>query len=194
MKSSCYQNLNGYFGLILDALQKEDIILRKAFSKFQYDPSDETGKGINDLYEHHIQYILFKTFLEKGKYLVYMEDPYKKGRGKCDLTLYGSKPNKSLWIEIKVNGWCEDWQYRKWIESDVEKMKTLSGKEVLKYLLATSIEDEKPNVDDEWGRWFKTNLPGVIFDPNLCGHFKTLFSDGKEFRKGYYTVCLLRVR
>lgn len=111
-----------YFTVIINALKKEDKILKKAFSKFRYDPSDLTGKGINDLYEHHIQYILFKDFLKKGPLLVYMEDPYPKGKGKCDLTLYDPNWENSLWIEIKVMGFCKRWEYKKWVKGDVKKI------------------------------------------------------------------------
>ena len=167
-------------------------ILKRLFSRFKYDPSDYTGKGINDLYEHQIQYLLFKSFLNKGPLLVYIEDPYKKGRGKCDLTLYEPKGNKSLWIEIKVTGWCEDWEYKKWIKGDIEKLRNMHEKESQKYLLATSIEDKKPNIL-EWKAWFKSNFPKTTFNPTLIGFFKTVFSDGKEFREGYYTVCFLKI-
>lgn len=179
-----------YFNIILTALKKENRSLKKAFSKFKYDPSDYTGKGINDLYEHHIQYILFKNFLEKGPLKVYMEDPYE--RGACDLTLYDRNWRKSLWIEVKVTGWCEDWQYKKWVKSDAQKLGKFHKKGGRKYLFVTSIEDEKPN-KTEWESWFKNNLPEVKFNNNLFAYFSTLFSDGKEFRKGYCTVCLLQV-
>lgn len=181
-----------YFTITLNALKKENRSINRAFSKFKYDPSDYTGKGINDLYEHHIQYILFKNFLEKGHLKVYMEDPYGEGKGVCDLTLYDRDWRKSLWIEIKVTGWCEDWQYRKWVKSDAQKLRNFHKKGGHKYLFVTSIEDERPNKIG-WENWFKNNLPEVKFNTNLFGYFSTLFSDGKEFRKGYYTVCLLQV-
>ena len=177
-------------------MKDEDGILRKAFSKFkgdyEYDPTDETGKGINDLYEHHIQYILFKAFLQKGPLLVYVEDPYPKGKGTCDLTLYDPKSKKSIWIEIKVTGWCEDWQYKEWIKSDIEKLKKIPGRSNQKYFLVTSIEDKIPDAD-EWEKWFKRSYRGVVFCPNLFDSFKTKFSGGKAFVPGYFTVCLLKV-
>lgn len=181
-----------YFPLMVDALKKENRFLEKAFTKFKYDPSDFTGKGINDLYERHIQYILFKNLLHKGSLKVYIEDPYGKGEGTCDLTLYDAKWKRSLWIEIKVTGWCEDWQYRKWVKSDAQKLRKFHKRWSHKYLFVTSIEDERPN-KTEWRKWFKINLPELEFSPNLFGYFSTQFSDGKIFRKGYYAVCLLKV-
>ncbi len=62
MKSDIEAHIQRYFRIIFHTLKDEDRVLGKAFSKFigdyEYDPTDETGKGINDLYEHHIQYLL----------------------------------------------------------------------------------------------------------------------------------------
>ena len=121
-----------------------------------------------------------------------MENPYTKGKGKCDLTLYDPELNESLWIEIKVTGWCEDWQDKKWIKADIDKLKKIPGRNNQKYFLVTSIEDKIPDAD-EWGKWFKRNYRRVVFCPNLFDSFKTKFSDGKFFLDGYYTVCLLKV-
>lgn len=194
MKNDIEAHIQRYFRIIFHALKDEDRVLKKAFSKFQdeYKPEDETGKGINDLYEHHIQYILFKAFLQRGPLLVYVEDPYQKGKGRCDLTLYDPKSMKSIWIEIKVTGWCEDWQYKKWIKSDIDKLKKIPGRNNQKYFLVTSIEDKIPDAD-EWEKWFKRNYGRGGFCPNLFDSFKTKFSNGKKFLDGYYTVCLLKV-
>lgn len=182
-----------YFGIITDSLKNENKIIKKAFSRFKYDPSDYTGKGISDLYEHHIQYILFKNFLKKGPFFVYMEDRYGRGKGHCDLTLYGRNWERSIWIEIKVTGWCEDFRYRMWVKSDAQKLRKFHKKGAHKYLFVSSVEDERPN-KAEWEKWFKKYLKEVKFNPNLFGYFITQFSDGKEFKKGYYAVCLLEVQ
>jgi hypothetical protein len=183
-----------YFTLIINALKKEDKILKKAFSKFRYDPSDDTGQGITDLYEHHIQYVLFREFVEKGPLFVYMEDPYKKKRWKCDLTLYYPNVEKSIWIEIKVTGWCYDREYTKWIQRDIDKLSNIPDRGIMKYLLVTSVEEEKPIIK-EWATWFKKmkDSPHFSFNPRLFSYFKTQFSDGKTFRPGYYAVCLLQI-
>ena len=52
MENDFEAHIQKYFRIIFHTLKDEDRVLRKAFSKFQdeYDPEDETGKGINDLY------------------------------------------------------------------------------------------------------------------------------------------------
>ena len=98
------------FNTIFKALRDEDKYLIELSKRLHYKASDLGGVGIADLDEKHIQYILFKALIAKGNFQVYIEDPYKKGRGKCDLTLYDLNEEKSLWIEIKTTGWCKKWE------------------------------------------------------------------------------------
>lgn len=184
------------FKAIFQVLKEESkFIISKtaAFTEGNEICSLKDVEGIFNLDEKHIQYIVYKALLEMGNYEVYMEDPYEKGdRRCCDITMYG-QDGKEIWIEIKTTGWCDPGEYRKWIKEDAEKLRTLPQKGARKYLLVTSIEDGKQN-GVEWGRWFR-NFKGVKFDPNLFGSFFSHdFKYGNKTIKGYYTVCLLKVK
>jgi hypothetical protein len=157
--------------------------------KLKYDPEDFCG-GISELDEKHLQYIIFQNLLKAGDNKVYMEDPY--GKKKCDLTSYDK--NYSLWIEMKALGWDDSWERKgvdkRWINSDVKKLKELSRKKDHKYgyLLLTWIKSRKPNIS-VWKNWFDTDLKGVRFNATLFSYFRTR---GKG-RNGYHVACLLEV-
>jgi hypothetical protein len=180
-----------YFDIVKKILSKEDKYLRRMAEKLDYDPEDFYG-GISELDEKHLQYIIFRNLLKMTDIKVYMEDPY--GKKKCDLTLYDR--NYSLWIEMKAVGWDDSWERKevnkRWINSDVKKLKGIKKKKNHKYgyLLLTWIMSRKPNMLI-WKNWFNTNLKGVRFNPSLFSHFRTSLRD--KDRNGYSIVCLLEV-
>lgn len=184
------------FSTIFKCLQEEDRDLSYLFSKFGYgDPTLLSGKGINALYEKSIQHILFKKLLENRKLKVYTERKYERRKfenRKCDLVLHSG--NYTLWIEIKVLGYCTDGEYLKWLKPDIEKLKKSGskGKGVHKYLLVTSTDNEIPDLR-AWRKWFKEKFPKIKFNSKCFKYFKTEISDGKRFISGYYGVCLLKV-
>jgi hypothetical protein len=90
------------------------------------------------------------ALLRMGNFPIYIEDPCGRGKGKyCDITIYTPNWKKSLWIEIKATGWCNDGEYKRCVKSDARKLVNLSRRGAKKYLLVTSIEDEKQN-KAEW--------------------------------------------
>lgn len=179
------------FIIAFEALRKEHVVLCEAQSKFYYNPSDEIGCGIADLEEKHIQYILYKAFLQYGQLMVSYEEPYENN--KCDLVLYNNEIGENFWIEIKAHGYCTDGEYKKWTMLDVEKLKTLRKRGVHKYCFITAVDDTKPD-DQEWKEWVEMNLPEVAFNPCLFNFFEIKFSDKKRFINGYYTICLFEVK
>lgn len=192
------EGLSGHFKIIFDALQKEDRDLRKLSKRFDYDPKHYTGRGLYFLDEKHLQYVLFKNLLKRGNFQVYMEDCYKKKKGRCDLTLYDPDPDskREIWIEIKASRWWKNMErsitFKRWIDRDFRKLRSIHREGVEKYLLLLWIEDEKPNIR-KWRIWFKENFKKVKFHPSVLGHFGTTFSDEENYRTGNYVVCLLKV-
>ena len=179
------------FTIAVEALKKEHKELCEAQAKFHYKPSDEIGCGIADLEEKHIQYILYKAFLQYGQLMVSYEEPY--GNNKCDLVLYNDEIKENIWIEIKVHGYCTDGEYKKWTMIDIEKLKTLRQRGAHKYCLITALDNTRPD-EHEWKEWVEKNLPEVVFNTGLFKFFEIKFSDKKRFIKGYYTICLLEIK
>lgn len=175
-------NLKAIFNSILKTLRDEDKYLLRFAEKNEC--------GISNLDEKHVQYIVYKNLLKLPGIRVFMEDPYGKGNLKCDLTIWSSDYRRSIWVEIKTVGWCWDSDYKRWIQLDLKKIKRL--KKPQKYLLVTSVEDEKPEVPD-WIDYFKRGIPGIKFYSELFGFIRTRFIDEKKPRHGYYTLCLLKV-
>jgi hypothetical protein len=186
------------FGVMLKALRREDkYLLDRVYKERNRIPSLPEVGGIFNLDEKHIQYILYKSLLELDGYWFFIEDPYKeKDKRYCDLTVYkkGKNWDKSLWIEIKTTGWCYEGNYKNWISSDAEKLRTLQNKKAQKYLLVTSIEDGKQD-KKEWEDWFnKKEFQKIRFDRNLFGSFlSSRFKYNGRIVEGYYAVCLLQV-
>ena len=177
--------LQAVFGTIFNILKREDRYLLKYTG-----PKEPNECGVSNLEEKHIQYILYRNLLKLGGFSVYMEDPYNKGKRKCDLTIYPKNKNIGIWIEIKTTGWCWDGAFKKWVISDLRKMKPLQQRR--KYLLVSSLEDKKP-AKSEWNDYFKREIRGVKFDPEFFRFFRTKFIDDRISRDGYYTLCLLKV-
>jgi hypothetical protein len=169
------------FNTMINALKNEDRYLLKY--------ADPEECGISNLDEKHIQYILYRSLLKLPGFNVYIEAPYGKGNRKCDLFIY-KNGSKSIWIEIKTAGWCWEADYKKWVQADSKKMRGL--KQSQKYLLVTSVEKEKSEAS-EWADYFKKELVGIRFAPELFGFFRTKFMDRKIPQNGYYTICLLKV-
>jgi hypothetical protein len=183
--------INEIFIIAVEALKKEHKALCEAQAKFHYKPSDEIGCGIADLEEKHIQYILYKAFLQYGQLMVSYEEPYENN--KCDLMLYDDDIEEKIWIEIKAHGYCTDGEYKKWTLLDIDKLKTLRKRGALKYCLITAIDDTKPD-EHEWKEWVETNLPEITFNSSLFNFYEINFSDKKKFINGYYTICLFEVK
>jgi hypothetical protein len=134
------------------------------------------------------------ALLRMGNFPIYIEDPCGRGKGKyCDITIYTPNWKKSLWIEIKATGWCNDGEYKRCVKSDARKLVNLSRRGAKKYLLVTSIEDEKQN-KAELEAWFR-GFQEMAFDPNLFGFLASQdFKEGRKVIEGYYPMCLLRVK
>jgi hypothetical protein len=190
-------SIQKHFNIMVDCLQKEDEELSLMSKRLKYQAKYFFGRGIHSLEEKHVQYLFYKSLLKLGDFQVYIEDDYpKKGKKKCDLTLYDLKSKMSLWIEIKVAGHWENIRnktlYWRWINSDVIKLKGLNKEGAVKFLLITWIESSLPK-KSTWRGQIQHNLEGVRFVPSLFDYFPTIFSDGKEFLTGYYAICLLEI-
>ena len=190
------KNVEKHFNIMVNALQKEDKDLREMAKRVVYEAKHFFGGGICFLEEKHLQYILFRSLLKSGDLEVYIEEPYRKGKMKCDLTLYDPGSELSIWIEIKAAGRWESIpnkaSYWRWINKDLKKLCKLNVKEGLKWLLLTWIESESPD-ESRWKASFEKNLKGITFEPSLFRYFQTVFSDGKRYCHGYYAISLLAV-
>jgi hypothetical protein len=118
-----------HFNIMVSTLQEEDKNLKEIFGRFTHDADDYFGRGIFWLEEKHLQYLLFRSLLKFGDLQAYIEELYDKSKMKCDLMLYDSVGETSIWIEIKSAGFWENipntTAYWKWINADVKKLSRL---------------------------------------------------------------------
>lgn len=198
MKTSQMIDVQMCFDTIFETLRNEDKNLIKLSSRLYNKNTEFKKEGINSLYEKYLHYVIFKALLSLGDYLVYTEDDYPNGKGKCDITLYNANDwDDTLWIEIKLVGYKEEWLdskvYREWIKRDVRKLLKLPRAN--KFLLLTWVENEKPR-KFKWKDALENALKRVKVDPLLFDSFKTIYyekEESKKYQKGYFAVCLLRV-
>jgi hypothetical protein len=185
------------FEVVVTAIEKEEAVLKGGLQRYPGDGpvQDPHGKGPAASCEKALREILSRAFEKHREFLVNTEIPHqgKDRHRQCDLCVCDSKAGKRTWIDIKAMGFCTEDQYETGLKAAAVNLQAPSKEVAGKYLLVTSVGIDEPK-EVEWKGWFQKEMPEALFSGQLFKSLKIVFPDGKPFRQGYYTICLLRVR